>query len=283
MFKITPPLFILTVLFIIFPAFLSALFGDIIITNDGMILNGKIIKDVSRDYIDFANYHGTFHIEYRLIKKIIRTENFETDAEIIEKSGKSVNREEIRINYEAGIMKLKEQGIKNKKHKETQSSFDYIVLLSAFYNYNFGKLDSVLKNSFDFSAACDFSVHQSEMLKIPYSKRFRSEIAYFSSKNEANSITGFRASAGPVWQMPFSSTIAHFKFEITSLFGIGRYSVSGIYEKSAGLKWNVCVMTGPLINISSIIIYPQLKFDYIYDGVAPLYRIGFGMGGGVSF
>ena len=48
-----------------------ALYADIVITKDDMILNGKIIEDKKPAHIIFANYHGTFTIKYKMITVII--------------------------------------------------------------------------------------------------------------------------------------------------------------------------------------------------------------------
>ncbi len=261
----------------------SRLFGDIIITNDDMILNGKILKDVKPVYVDFANYHGTFNIDYRQIKKIIRTESFEADVKIIEEMGQPVNKEEIKINYEAGLEKLEEQKIDTEKEKEKIQSSDYALFFSAFYNFNFGRIGSILPNSMDFSAACDIPLDQFRVNKMLHITGIRSEIAYSRSKNDEKGITGIRASAGPLWQIPLSFGQVHFNYCISPSFGIGSYSVSGLAKKAAGVKWNAGVTTGPLFKISSIIICPQLKFYYIYDGSNPLYGIGFGLGTGFYF
>jgi hypothetical protein len=261
----------------------SRLFGDIIITNDDMILNGKILKDAKPVYIDFANYHGTFNIDYKQIKKIIRTESYEADVKIIEEMGQPVNKEEIKINYEAGLEKLEEHKIETEKGKEKIRSSDYVIFFSAFYNLNFGRIGSILPNSMDFSAACDIPLVQFRIIKMLHLAGIRGGIAYFHSKNGEKGITGFRVSTGPLWQLPVSFGKVHFNYCISPSFGIGRYSVSGLAKKAAGVKWNTGVTTGPFFKISSIIICPQLKFDYIYDGSNPLYGIGFGLGAGFCF
>jgi len=69
-----------------------ALYADIVITKDDMILNGKIIEDKKPAHIIFANYHGTFTIKYKMIKKIHRTESFKEDIEIFRDMRKEVVR-----------------------------------------------------------------------------------------------------------------------------------------------------------------------------------------------
>jgi hypothetical protein len=260
----------------------SFLLGDIIITNDDMILNGKILKDEKPEYVDFANYHGTFHIEYTQIKKIIRTDNFEADAKIIKEMGKAVNQEEVKINYEAGLDKLEEQKIDTEKAEKKESS-DHVIFFSAFYSRNFGKIGSILPNSLDFPVSCDIPLDQLRIIKMLHIAGIRSEIAYFYSKNGVKSVNSYRALAGPLWQIPVSLGTLRFNYCFSPVFGIGRYSVSGISQSAAGIKVNAGIETGPFFKISSIIICPQLKFDYIYDGIAPLYRMGFGIGSGFCF
>jgi hypothetical protein len=274
-------IFLLMSVFTIF--FYVHLYGDIIVTNDEMILNGKIIEDKKDDYIKFANYHGTFHIEYKQIREIFRTKSFEEDVKIFRDKGKSIDEKEVKTNYQAGLEKLGQQKIDKEKAAEIKESSEYAFFFSAFYSRNFGKIGSILYNSMDFSAACDIPMDQLGIIKMLYIAGIRGEIEYFYSKNDAKGITGYRAMAGPLWQIPVIIGKIPFKYCISPAFGIGRYSATGISNSAAGIKFNTSITTGPFFKISSIMIGPQLKFDYIYDSIAPLYRIGFGIDAGFCF
>ena len=275
-------IFLLTFVFII--SFYVHLYGDIIVTNDEMILNGKIIEDKKDDYIKFANYHGTFHIEYKQIKEIHRTKSFEEDIKIFQDKGKSVNEAEVKTNYQAGLEKLeKQEKIAKKDLKEEKQKEVFSLFLSPFYNYNLGTLSNKLPYSYGISVMGHIALDQSEYIKKMYLSGIGAEVTYFHSENGIRLVSGSRVSAGPLWKLPVSIGSFNFDYCISPEIGIGLYNIRGIYTDTTAVKWNILLSTGPIFNFSSFLVYPQIKFDYIYDDNVPLYGIGFSIGAGFCF
>jgi hypothetical protein len=275
-------IFLLTLVFII--SFYVHLYGDIIVTNDEMILNGKIIEDRKNDYIKFANYHGTFHIEYRQIKEIHRTQSFEEDIKIFHDKGKPVNEAEVKTNYQSGLEKLEEQEkIAKKDLKEEKQKEFFSLFLSPFYNYNLGTLSNKLPYSYGISVMGHIALEQSEYIKKMSLSGLGAEVTYFHSENGIRLVSGSRVSAGPIWKFPLSIGSFNFDYCISPEIGIGLYNIRGIYTDTTAVKWNMLLSTGPIFNFTSFLIYPQIKFDYIYDDIVPLYGIGFSIGAGFCF
>jgi hypothetical protein len=271
-----------TSVFLIF--FCLRLYGDIIVTNDDMILNGKIIEDKIDDYIKFANYHGLFHIEYKQIKEIHRTTSFEEDIKIFQDKGKSVDEAEVKTNYQAGLEKLaKQEGTVQNVIKEEIHTADYSLFFSPFFYFNMGKLGSIVPFSFGGSVTGDIPLSQFQYLTRLYLTGIRAEIGYFHSEKRVKRVSGSRVSAGPLWQFPLSISGFHFIYCVSPEIGIGLYAIRGIYADTTAVKWNILFSTGPIFNFSSILLSPNIKIDYIFDGNVPLYGIGLGISFGYRF
>jgi hypothetical protein len=275
---------------ILLPAFLLIifchirLFADIVITNDDMILNGKILEDRKGEFLKFGNYHGIFTIDYKQIKEIFRTLRYEDDVKIFLEKGKMVNEAEVKTNYQAGIEKLEEQKkITDIRKNEEKPKEAFSLFLSPFYNYNFGTLSNKLPQSYGVSAMGHFVLDEFEYIKKMYLSGIAAEFAYFHSEKGVRQVSGSRISAGPLWKFSISIGSFNFKYCIFPELGIGIYNIKGIYTDSTSVKWNILLSTGPIFNFSSVLLYPHIKFDYIYDSVVPLYGIGLGIGAGLRF
>ncbi len=90
-------------------------YSDIVVTTDGMVLNGKIIEDITNDHIILGNDHGVFRIHYTQIKDMHKTHSYREDVKILKKMGKSVSETDIKTNFKAGIDKLEAKKIEAKK------------------------------------------------------------------------------------------------------------------------------------------------------------------------
>ncbi|MBN2039318.1 MAG: hypothetical protein JW864_04715 [Spirochaetes bacterium] len=255
------------------------------ITKDDMILNGKILEDKKNYFVKFANYHGTFHVEYKQIKGLYRTKSFEDDIKIYRNLGKSVNKAEVEINYQAGLKKLEEQEKLSEKLSAAKEPVDekLSLLFSPFFIYNTGTLSSKLPYSFGVSAKGHIAIDQFSFFKKLYLYGITAELAYFHSKKGVKQVSGPRASAGPLWQFPFSIGSHNLNYCISPELGIGIYNIKGIYDDTTAVKWNIQFTTGPLFNISSVLLYPNMKFDYIYDVNVPLFGTGIGIDIGFQF
>lgn len=260
------------------------LFADIVITNDDMILSGKILEDKKGVFIKFGNYHGIFTIDYRQIKEIHRTSRYEDDVKIFLDKGKKVNEAEVKTNYQAGLEKLEEQEkIAKKDLKEERQKEFFSLLLSPFYNHNLGTLSNKLPYSYGVSVIGHIAPEQFEYIKKMYLRGIGAELAYLHSEKGIKQVSGPRISAGPLWKFPVSIGSFNFDYCISPEIGIGLYNIRGIYTDTTSVKWNILFYTGPIFNFSSILLYPHIKFDYIYDAAVPLYGIGLGIGAGYRF
>ena len=109
------------------------------------------------------------------------------------------------------------------------------------------------------------------------------ELTYFHSKKEVKQVSGSRVSAGPLWQFPLSFGTFKFNYCISPEIGIGLYKIRGIYADADAVKWNILFKTGPVFHFSSILLNPNIEFDYIYDDNVPLLGVGVKIGVGLSF
>jgi hypothetical protein len=263
---------------VFFPAF--ALLADVIITKDDMILNGKILEDKEPEYIRFANYHGNFKIKYKQIKEIYRTESFEDDIEFYKEIGRPVNEEEIQKNYLSGLKMSEDYNKKNKLKAGGVESF--ILMMNVFYGRNSGRLDSVLPYSGGVSVSAVFPVSENAAEAFNISG-ILAEADYFYSEKDERSINGFSGAAGPVWRIPAVVFNYNFYYNISAAAGAGWYSVKNGSEKASGAKWHLVFHTGPVFDIYSVIISPEIRLEYINDGAAPLYFAGLSLGAGYKF
>lgn len=277
------------ILAFVFLFFLSVfLYGDIIITKDDMILNGKILEEKKGGYLKFANYHGMFTINYNLIKEIYRTERYEDDVKILLEKGKPIDETEVKTNFQAGLEKLEQEGagtniINEKSAKDGTQTTQYTIFFSPFFCKNMGEFSTILPYSYGGSVIGDISFEQFKNIQKLYLKGLRAEIGYFHSEKADKRVIGTRASAGPLWRFALSIGSLRFDYSISPVIGIGWYDIKGNSEKTQAIKWNSAFITGPVFYISAIALAPLIRFDYIYDGRIPLYGIGFSLGAGFRF
>lgn len=269
---------ILLVVFLFSPCIY--LYADIVITNDEMILNGKILEEKKESYVKLGNYHGTFIIEYKLIKEIHRTERYEDDFKFFLKKKKPVNESDVKTNYQAGLEQLEKQKKANKD--KIPADGRHAILVSPFFNINLGKLNTVLPYSYGVNIMGDIAINRFQYLKKMFLTGIRTEIGYFHSEKGVKRVIGLSALAGPLWQFPISIGTYRFNYSIAPEFGVGWYSIKGRTEKLTAVKWNADIITGPIFKISSAVISPLIKFNYIYDNIVPLYGISFSIGAGFS-
>jgi len=268
--------FIITV---VFPAL--SLLADVIITKDDMILNGKILEDKKPLYVLFANYHGDFTIKYKQIKEIHRTDSFEGDIKVLQQLGKPVNGDEVKNNYQSGEKKLREQ---NKAVTESSEESElFLLMVDVFTGKNYGELDSVLPSNRGVSISGEIPFDQRNVFKKIYIYGIDFEADYLYSEKDLRFIKGFSCAAGPLWRVPVGILGYHFNFNLSAAAGAGWYSVKNDSEEAEGIKWNMVFHAGPAFDFYSLVLSPQLRFDYIHDAVAPLYTIGVSIGAGYKF
>jgi len=259
-----------------------SLHADIIVTNDGMILNGKILERKPAQIL-FGNYHGTFTIDRSQIKEIRETGSFQEDVLIYQEMGKAVDESEVKINYQAGVEKLEDTKA-DKADEAIPPASEYVsLLITPFYTSNTGKLGSVMPYSAGATIIGDFPLRRMRYIESTGITGIRSEAGYIYSKKGVKTVQGPRISAGPLWEFPFVFKGVRGSYAISPIAGIGWYTIEGRTEKTAALKWNAGVITGPVFYFKNAVFFPQVRFDYIHDGSVPLYGFGIGLGAGVRF
>lgn len=252
--------------------------ADVVVTKDDMILNGKIIEEVKNKHVKFANYHGTFTIYYAQIKEIHRTEKYEDDVLLFKKMGISIDESVVKTNYQAGIEKL-EAG-KTGGKKPADDSMQYLLFGSPFIIFNTGEIQSVLPCSFGMSVSGEIRF-QTGYTFLPDGMNL--DVQYFHAERDIRKISAFRSGLGAVWIIPVSIRGYSLHLAMSPALGIGYYAVQGRYRETEGAKFHSSFTAGPEFLISSWVISPRLRFDYIYDNTAPLFGVGFSMGAGYLF
>jgi len=269
--------FIILLVFVISPP----LFSDVLILNDGMILNGKIVDDKHPEYLEFVNYHGSFTINYGMIKQIYRTDSYREDVIILKNSGITINEDEIKKNYHAGEREL-DKDIEIEENEPDYREGIYAGI-DFYYNRNYGDIKTEIPSGM---GICSSAVIPSGFIK--YAEKLNiSDIefkaGYLYSAEGDKSIQSLSFSAGPVWSFHHSIRGYDFNWRLSGLVGLGYYSVKNGDREAGGTKWNITILTGPEYNFSSVTVTPRLRFDYIYDSYSPLAGIGLSLGFGRIF
>lgn len=254
----------------------TALYADIIITTDGMVLNGRIIEE-NKKTVKFANYHGTFIIDRNSIKKIEKTGSYRDDIKILRDMGRIVNESEIKSNYDAGTEIL------GKETSGTDRVDNYMLTLSPSFTMNSGKLAEVIPYSYGAAVSLDIPAGGNILADIIYMTHCRINTEYFRMEREQKNVTGMRISAGPGWILPASLAGHSFEYSLSACIGIGYYSVKGVTTSLDAAKWNISLTIGPLITLSSVIISPAIQLQYIHDNTAAFYGTGASIGIGMRF
>lgn len=252
-------------------------FSDIVVTTDGMILNGKIIE-IENEYVKLGNYHGIFKINNELIKEMHQTTNYQDDMKIIKKMGKYVNETVVKNNFQSGIEKLNAKIKQEKKIKA--DSIQYLLHVSPFFMANIGKARSILPYSFITSLMGDIRFN-SRYNYLPNGGRI--DLQYFYSGSGTKKISAYRFGLGPVWNFPFEINGFSLNLTLSPTFGTGYYSAKGRYDETASAKFNASFAAGMECFISSWVISYKVRFEYIHDAFMPLYGIGASVGVGYLF
>jgi len=257
------------------------LLSDVIVTKEGMVLNGKIIQK-HKKIIIFSNQFGTFKIKKMLIKTIRETKKYVDDIRIMRSLGVNVNNEVVRKNYESGekqknkLLKKNLKHVKKVKKKKNDSTFGLIIYGSFFYNFNVGSHGDSMPGSLGALLTFDIlfikQVSNNNFFLIP---ELRFESSYYNSTSGNNSIEGFSVSLGPIWEHTWKlSSLFGLNLHFTSLHGFGYYYV----KNNTSSRIKMCYVTSAILGLSIIIdrfyITPAFRYEYIYDALAPMHGLG---------
>ena len=263
------------------------LLSDVIVTKEGMILNGKIIQNHKKTII-FSNQFGTFKLKRNIIKSITETRKYVDDIRIMRSLGVKVNDEVVRKNYESGEKqknKLLKKNGKQVKNKKNDSNLELILYGSFFYNFNVGSHIDSMPGSLGALLILDIlfikHVSNNTFFLIP---EIRFESSYYNSTHGDKSIEGFSVSLGPIWEHTWKiSSLFGLNLHIASLHGFGYYFV----RNNTSLRIQMCYNTSAIVGLSFIInrfyITPAFRFEYIHDASAPMHGLGLTMSIGFKF
>jgi hypothetical protein len=95
---------------------ISTAWADIIVMNNGMLINGKLIKETVPRYL-FTNSYGTFNIKKELVKEIYITGSYTEDIAIMKKLGAKIDEDIIKKNIEEGMKRKKIEEAKAEKKR----------------------------------------------------------------------------------------------------------------------------------------------------------------------
>ena len=102
---------------------ISTAWADIIVMNNGMIVNGKLIKETVPRYL-FTNSYGTFNIKKELVKEIYITGSYTEDMAIMKKMGVKIDEDVIKKNIDDGMKRKKIEDAKAEKKKLERERFE---------------------------------------------------------------------------------------------------------------------------------------------------------------
>jgi len=95
---------------------ISTAWADIIVMNNGMLINGKLIKETVARYL-FTNSYGTFNIKKELVKEIYITGSYTEDIAIMKKMGAKIDEDIIKKNIDEGMKRKKIEEAKAEKKR----------------------------------------------------------------------------------------------------------------------------------------------------------------------
>jgi hypothetical protein len=255
--------------------------ADVVVTNDGMVLTGKIIKE-NKTKITISNFHGTFKIEKGNIKRFEKTLSYKRDIQLLKKLGKNIDENEVKRNFQTGQLKL-EKFLEPEKVSVDKPEYFTNIFISPIFQLNNGKLSSVLKYAYGGSLTCDFDYYKKSII---HSLRIESDYIY-SKKNENTEydnttqyISGGALTVGPVLKYSINTKC---RFLIALTAGIGYYKINSNIEKTDAIKFKTGIASGFTLYLSRITINPQIGYSYIHDGEAPLMGFNTSLGVGYIF
>jgi hypothetical protein len=250
----------------------APLLADIVITVDGMVFNGKIIQHIKGVQVKLGNHHGVFTIRQDNIKEMHLTGDYREDMTIFKKMGRNVDENEVRANYQAGVAKIKNRG------KESRA--EYLLFASPFFNFNLGNIESILPYAWGAVVMADarFRTGSPAVSAGP-----RVEFQYLHSSRGIKSMEAFRFAAGPALAFPFETEKLTLNLTFSPELGGGYYGARGRDDREAGFKLNFFLDAGLEFVISSWVIAPMIRFEYVHDGEAPLMAVGLSLGAGYLF
>ncbi len=244
--------------------------ADVLVTRDGMVLNGKIVKDKKPDFLILKNAHGEFTIKYAQIKTLSITDNPEADMRVLKGLGKNISNESVLRNYEAGTADFR----RKKPVAKSVSDLDgYVISAHCSLVKVTGDLGSRLPYGLEGQLTA-----RARALKVLYSDGLEGGLSYRHFSRDGRKLTGFALTVGPVWSLRLTDSAA---LDFSAYAGGGFYSVETSGTSLNSFKMSCGAYAGPMLNLYNSVVSFRVKIDYIVDSDAPLYGVGLALGAGV--
>jgi len=250
----------------------APLLADIVVTVDDMVFNGKIIQHIKGVQVKLGNHHGVFTIRQDNIKEMHLTGDYREDMTIFKKMGRNVDENEVRANYQAGVAKI--------ENRAKESPAEYLLFASPFFSFNLGRLEPILPYAWGALVMADarFGTESPALRAGP-----RVEFQYLHSSRGIKSMEAFRFAAGPTLAFPFETEKLTLNLTFSPALGGGYFGARGRDDREAGFKLNFFLDAGVEFIVSSWVIAPMLRFEYVHDDSAPLMAVGVSLGAGYLF
>ena len=247
-------------------------YSDVVLTKDGMIFSGKIIKK-SINKIIIRNYYGTFTIKKKKIKKFFVTTSFKEDVKILQKEGKRVNIREIKQNYTIGI--------KNTANRKKLLPPSLACFLSPAIYMPFGEFSKLFTLGYGISAEINLNL---DTLLYKNKNYFLPDLSinlnflYFSKRSDT--ILGYSIAIGPTWPVP---VMKNGEIYFSPAPGLGFYNIFTSNDKNWAIKFCINPEIGFNYYFKKIAIKLHFRYTYIFDIKKPLHCLVFGVGIGYKF
>ncbi len=254
----------------------SSVYADIVSLWDGTVLNGKITKRTSESIV-VSNYYGTFTIKNELIEKMQVTSDYTEDIRVLKQMGRSVNREEIKRNYDSGFKKKIDSG-RDFQGDRILANMGFSI--STTYFFTVGKLRDILPYGYGSHLSYELGLKNIIYEKpLPAFPEIKAEIGYLRFVRNPARVTGFFVTAGPSWLFP---VVRNHRGRVRLFFlsGVSFLSIEGEDFKTGSNTLIVNSGIGYEYPMKEVILFLNTRYTHIYDVEVPLRSIGIELGVG---
>ncbi len=257
----------------------SALYADILITRDGMTLNGKVVENSPGQQLVFVNSYGSFTIQYSQIKELHITASYKEDIALMEDKGLQPDEDEYEKNYLAGARAKRDKTDNSRASAQTGSTE---VFTGISYLRIVGRLAPKLSTGAEAFAGVYFPLGLAAPAGFGIDGIECSARMLYAKQSE-RSIAAISLSAGPRFSITLPLSSVDTTFDFVPGIGAGWYHITNGGDTVDTLKADFSLQAGPAFYLDSFVIAPRLKFVYIADAGVPLYALGVSIAGGYSF
>lgn len=255
------------------------LVADILVTTDGMTLNGKVVENRHDEYVVFVNSYGRFTIMHSQIKELHITGSFREDIDLAEKKGLAVDAAEYEENYRKGEQARRES---TAPAESAQGDSGRYIFGGILLSKNIGSLEKAIPLSYSAFAGLALPLTHPITVKAAIDG-IEGGLNLLHSFSGDRMILGFSLYAGPVWSFPMNIFSPEMQFQIVPAFGAGWYHIKNDTDSTEAYKADISLQAGPMFRFDNFMIASRAKIIYISDAAAPFYSIGINIAGGYRF